>query len=162
MYHVFLRWLSVKWQPPHPRDMTSYASFRQPPKPQEYSGALFGSYTHNNQRSVPTQNWVSDRKSYAHFSYHFSYYSAQFTHQCHTEALYNSDSFTLDHRRKQNMKHSNTLKWQEVDYLLRAFLLIMSKTRPGVPTTICTPDDSLWRSSRTLVPPMHAWQSAFM
>lgn len=43
----------------------------------------------------------------------------------------------------------------------RARRVIMSYTRPGVPTTTCTPLSN-WRiSSRTLVPPMHAWHFAF-
>ncbi len=46
------------------------------------------------------------------------------------------------------------------EYSLSARRLIMSLTRPGVPTTTCTPSDRRAMSSRTTVPPIHAWQFA--
>ena len=42
----------------------------------------------------------------------------------------------------------------------RAFLWIMSWTRPGVPTTTCCPISSFVMSVLTLVPPMQAWHCA--
>jgi len=47
-------------------------------------------------------------------------------------------------------------------YLLKASLLIMSKTRPGVPTiTWGVLLSIIWISVRTLVPPIHAWHCTF-
>ena len=41
--------------------------------------------------------------------------------------------------------------------VLRFRRLIMSKTLPGVPLTMCTPWSSFFASSPTERPPMHAW-----